>query len=111
MRKLRITGVATFYFFWKALVQKKGSETTEGRERGGGDINTTGDGRGRVGRPLGAHWVTSERSGQAWFSCFLRWGTRRWLRFPVASGTKPHDLGADDTRNVLSGGSGARSPR
>lgn len=49
MRKLRTTHVATFYFFWEAPVQA--SEATEGRERGGGDSITAGDGSGWRGGP------------------------------------------------------------
>lgn len=58
MRKLRTTHVATFYFFSEAPVQA--SEATEGRERGGGDSITTGDG----GEAPGGHQVASEGQGR-----------------------------------------------
>lgn len=51
MRKLRITHVARFYFFWKALVQRKGSEAVEGRGRRVEDVNTTGSSGAGAGRP------------------------------------------------------------
>lgn len=112
MRKLRTTHVATFYFFWEAPVQAS-EATRPPREEKEGEETVSPQGTAAGGGEAQEHtgWPLRGRAGLVPSLFVLRWGAGRWLRFPVAAGTKPRDLGAEDTRTVSSRGSGASSPR